>query len=113
MKNKKTIYTIAAVLLSAFAIFFRTIISSQKMLALIDVIFLFGLFTRWTDSDKKRKYYKIIFVIFALVSLFNEGILKNEGGGNWGNFGLDLLVKILSGIVIFSYMSYIKNASKK
>lgn len=108
MKNKKTIYTIAAVLLSAFALFFRTVISGQKMLALMDVVFLFGLFTRWTDSDKKRKYYKIIFVFMAILSIFNEGIVKNAGGGNWVNFGLDLLVKVLSGIVIFSYMKYAK-----
>ena len=112
MKNKKIIYTIAAVLVSAFAIFFRTVISEQKMLALIDVVFLFGLFTKLTDSDKKRRYYKIIFVVIVLVSLFNEGIVKNVGGGNWINFWLDLLVKVSSGIIIFSYIGYVKNAAK-
>src|SRR3989338_7402689 len=104
MKTKKQLYTIAATLVSAFALFFRIVISDQKMLALIDIAFLFGLFTTLTNSAKKRKYYKTAFVIMALISLFNEGIIKNAGGGNWVNFGLDLLVKLLSIIVIFSYM---------
>lgn len=109
MATKKQIYIIATVLVSALVYVFRVVISKQPSLGLLDILFLFGLFTSWTDSAKKRKVYKIAFVSIALLSLFNEGIMKNAGGNNWANFGWDLLIKLLSGIIIFSYMKNVKN----
>ena len=89
MKTKK-IYTIVVVLLLAFDIFFRRIVLEQpNLFGLADLAFLFGIFTPLVNSDKKKKYYKIAFVMLAILSLVNEGIVKNYGGDNWANFGFE------------------------
>ena len=109
MKTKK-IYTIVGELLLAFDIFFRRVVLEQpNLFGLTDLAFLFGIFTPLVNSDKKKKYYKIAFVMLAILSLVNEGIVKNYGGDNWANFGFDFLMKLLSGIIIFSYLKHINN----
>ena len=66
-----------------------------------NLIFIFGLFVPWLyNSKQKSKIYLILFIIFALVSLFNEGVLLNEGSNNMNGFLYDLFIKVFSFIVI-------------
>jgi len=102
IKDKK--YIVYALLISILAFVLRIITGSNPFFSTIDVVLLFGLFTKWVNSEKVRKYYKILFIFLAIIVLFDEGILKNEGGHNASTFGAMLLVKILSGIVIFKYL---------
>jgi len=66
-----------------------------------NLVFIFALFIPpLYNSEKKSKIYLYLFIIFALVSLFNEGIILNEGSNNTGWFLYDLFIKVFSFIVI-------------
>ena len=73
------------------------------------VLLLFGLlFPKFYNTKIKAFYYKILFLIFAFISVFlYEFWIFNEGGGNWGYFWLNLAIKCGMGVFVFCMIKYI------
>ena len=105
LKNQR-IYEIIAFLILVFSFYFRMFIQrTSSFIWIADLFLLLLLFTSFTDTQKNHFKYKLIFWIFTVISILNEGILKNAGGHNWTNFGLDLLVKASVGILVYVYLN--------
>ena len=103
MDNAKKVFIGIAIVIALAILLFKPITRDglSIVLTFLDVAFLIALFS---PLSKYKEHFKSVYVFSIILSLVNEGILKNEGGHNLGLLMVEILIKASIWIVISLYL---------